>query len=127
MQSEQVKMQNENIDDLLNQFTKMERETALSDNGINDYDSGISKISPPQSFSLREFFTKRNLLNIGILLLGFIVWSFVAVALLNSKSSRTEEDVFSWKLYMFNVFMVFISLIILFILIQWIRRKYFST
>jgi len=121
-------MQNENIDDLLDQFTKMERETSLSDNGMSthDYENNVSKTPSQGSFTIREFFTKRNLLNIGILLLGFLVWSFVAVALLNSKSNRTEDDVFSWKQYLFNVFIIFISLVVLFMLIQWIRRKYFS-
>lgn len=121
-------MQNENIDDLLDQFTKMERESSLSDNGmsIHDYENNVSKTPSQGSFTIREFFTKRNLMNVGILLLGFLVWSFVAVALLNSKSNRTEDDVFSWKQYLFNVFIIFISLIVLFILIQWIRRKYFS-
>jgi len=121
-------MQNENIDDLLDQFSKMERETSLSDNGmsIHDYENNGSKTPSQGSFTIRKFFTKKNLLNIGILLLGFFVWSFVAVALLNSKSNRTEDDVFSWKQYMFNVFIIFISLIVLFVFIQWIRRKYFS-
>lgn len=121
-------MQNENIDDLLDQFTKMERESCVSDNGmsVHDYENNVTKTPSQGSFTFREFFTKRNLMNVGILLLGFLVWSFVAVALLNSKSNRTEDDVFSWKQYLFNVFIIFISLIVLFVFIQWIRRKYFS-
>ena len=120
-------MQNENIDDLFDQFNKMERETTVSDHGIisHDYDTGIQK-SSQGSFTLKEFFSKKNLLNIGVLCLGFFIWSLVAVALLDSKSNRTEEDVFSWKKYLFNVLIIFVSLIVLFILIQWIRKKYFS-
>lgn len=120
-------MQNENIDDLFDQFNKIERETTVSDHGIisHDYDTPIQNPSKG-SFSLKNFFSKNNLLNIGILCLGFFIWSLVAVALLDSKSNRTEEDVFSWKQYLFNVLIIFISLIVLFILIQWIRKKYFS-
>lgn len=120
-------MENENIDNLLDQFTKIERESALSDHGIGGSEYGSSSVSKSSntSFSLREFFSKKNLLNVSILLLGFFIWSLVAVALLNSKSNRNEDDVFSWKKYIFNVFMIFISLIILFILVQWLRRKFF--
>ncbi len=121
-------MQNENIDDLLDQFTKMERETSLSDHEMSlpDYDKSLNKSTSQGSFQFRDFFRKKNLLNIAVLLLGFLIWSFVAVGLLNSKSNRTEQDVFSWKQYIFNVFIIFVSLIVLFMLIQWIRRKYFS-
>ena len=120
-------MQNENIDDLLDQFNKIERESTVSEHGIisHDYDTGIQK-SSQGSFSLRELFSKKNLLNIGVLYLGFFIWSLIAVALLDSKCSRTEEDVFSWKKYLFNVLLIFVSLIVLFVLIQWIRKKYFS-
>jgi hypothetical protein len=119
-------METENIDTLLDQFTKIERETALSEHAGSDYESPVLRKATNTSFSFRDFFTKRNLLNVSVLLFGFFVWSLAAVALLNSKSNRNEDDGFSWKKYFFNVFIIFLSLIALFVIVQWIRRKYFS-